>query len=486
MDDRVTVIVMAAGEGKRLKSTRPKVLHQLAGRSMLGHVLAAAAPLAPAKTLVVVSTRGPEIQDAVRAEGSAEGIDYVVQDPPRGTGDAVKVALEHVGDAQRVLILPGDSPLISTAVLEALLDAHDAAGATGTVVTSKVFDPTGYGRILRDEAGAVAGVIEERDASEDQRKSNEVNAGFYVFDVAALGRMLDKVDNVNAQKEYYLTDVIELFAREGLSLQTFEAPEDEVMGINSRPQLARATALLRERTCSRWMDEGVTIVDPASTFIDPTVTIGSDTVILPFSFLEGASTIGSGVELGPQARVIDSSIGDGAVVTFAVVRGSSIGPRATVGPFASIRAGTTLGENGRIGTFVETKSTSIDAGSKIPHLSYVGDAEIGPGVNVGAGTITCNWDGTSKHKTIVDEDVYIGSDTMLVAPVHLGARSATGAGSVVRGDVPADALAVGVPARIIEGQGNKMDKVPPPESEEAGKVGPVQPTGLDERREGER
>ena len=461
-----SAIVLAAGDGKRLKSALPKVLHRAAGLPLLAHVLRALAPLGLERTVVVASRRRPEIEEALGRHGLGPGIDFAVQDPPRGTADATTVGLGVTGDEGSVILLPGDTPLLTTETLDALLDAHATAGASATMLTARVADATGYGRVVRADDGNVSKIVEDRDATEAELSLNEINAGVYVFDGARLSWALGKVDAVNAQQELYLTDVIGILRAEGDVVSALVTDEAEVAGVNSRAQLAAAGASLRHRTCEQWMAEGVGIVDPATTYIDAEVEIARDATILPFTFLEGRTTVAEGAEVGPQARVIDSSIGAGATVSFAVVRESSIGPEASVGPFASLRPGTRLERRARIGTFVESKQTTIGEDSKANHLAYLGDAEIGRGVNVGAGTITCNWDGTSKHKTIIDDEAYIGSDTMLVAPVHVGRRGATGAGSVVRGDVPEDGLAVGVPARIIEGRGDKMRRAEAADSDE--------------------
>jgi bifunctional UDP-N-acetylglucosamine pyrophosphorylase/glucosamine-1-phosphate N-acetyltransferase len=324
------------------------------------------------------------------------------------------------------------------------------------LITSRVPDPDGYGRVIRAEDGSVDRIVEHRDATLEEREVDEVNAGFYVFDLDALRELIGSIGSDNAQGEHYLPDVISLLRRRGERVTAVRAGLDEVRGVNDRMQLAEAGVLLRRRTCMRWMEEGVTVIDPSSVHIDPTVSLEADVVIQPFTFLEGNTVIQAGAVVGPQSRVVDSRIGEGATVSFSVVVSSEIGASASVGPFASLRPGTVMKADSKIGTFVETKNTVIGEGSKANHLSYLGDARLGRRVNVGAGTITCNWDGIAKHETIIDDDVYVSSDTMLVAPVHLGERSATGAGSVVRKDVPAGSLAVGAPARIIEGKGNRI------------------------------
>ena len=452
-----TAVVLAAGEGKRLRSALPKVLHRAAGRPLVGHVLAAIAGLDVDQTVVVASPRAPEIQAALGE--TAADLDFVVQDPPRGTGDALRVALGDVTARDgHVLVAPGDTPLLTTETLEALWDLHLSSAAAATLLTASASDPAGYGRIVRTEGGAVAEIVEDRDASPEQLEIDEINAGVYIFELHGLADMLEKIDRENSQGEYYLTDLVALLRKEERGVQALQTTEEEVAGVNSRAQLAAVSALLFRRATDRWLDEGVTIVDPAATYIDAQVTIEPDATIFPFTFLEGTTTVAAGAQVGPQARIIDSEVGPGARVSFAVVRGSQLGPETVVGPFASLRPGTRIARGAELGTFVETKNTILGEDSAAHHLSYLGDADIGAGVNIGAGTITCNWDGQEKHRSVVEDDAYIGSDTMLVAPVHVGKRAATGAGSVVRGEVPDDALAVGVPARVIEGKGNKMKR----------------------------
>jgi bifunctional UDP-N-acetylglucosamine pyrophosphorylase/glucosamine-1-phosphate N-acetyltransferase len=450
--------VLAAGDGRRLKSQLPKVLHHAAGRPLLGHVLAALAPLPLGRRVVVVSPRREEIADALAAAGFAEGLELVVQREPRGTADAVRVALEESGiDGGTVLVTPGDTPLLETETLGALLAAHAESGAAASVLTAVMPDADGYGRVIRGDDGTIDRIVEHADATPEERAVREVNAGVYAFDAALLGRTIGAVGDENAQRERYLGDVLALLAAEGGRVLAFPTGYEEVPGVNSRLQLAEAAAALRRRACERLMAEGVTIVDPATTYVDAGVAVGADATIHPFTFLEGTTAVGPGAEVGPQTRIVDSVIAERATVTFSVVRGSSVGPEASVGPFASLRPGTRLERGARAGTFVETKNTTIGEGSKASHLAYLGDAEIGRDANIGAGTITCNWDGRRKHRTVIEDEAYIASDTMLVAPVRVGKRAATGAGSVVRDDVPDEALAVGVPARIIEGKGNKME-----------------------------
>ena len=457
-DAPIAAIVLAAGDGKRLKSDIPKVLHVASGRPLIVHVLTALQAVDRAATVVVASPRVDEIRAGVAAHIS-DDVTYVVQDRPAGTADATRIALDALpSETATVLILPGDTPLVTPETLTALIGAHRDKGAALTMLTAKVPDPAGYGRVVRNAGDDVVAVVEHRDADDLQRAIDEINASIYVAELDRLQAVLPKIGAENAQTEYYLTDVVGLMVAEGDRVAAITADASEARGVNSRADLAKVEATFRNRNCERWMGEGVTILDPATTYIDASVTIERDAIIRPGTFLEGKTTIGSGADIGPHARIIDSNVAPGASVSFAVVRGSTIGAEASVGPFASLRPGTTMGARSRLGTFVESKASSIGEDSKANHLAYLGDAEIGSGVNVGAGTITCNWDGQEKHRTVIEDDAYIGSDTMLVAPVRIGKRAATGAGSVVREDVPDDALAVGVPAKILEGKGDKMAK----------------------------
>jgi bifunctional UDP-N-acetylglucosamine pyrophosphorylase / glucosamine-1-phosphate N-acetyltransferase len=457
-DIRATAVILAAGGGTRMKSSVPKVLHRVAGRPLLAYVLRALQPLRLDARVVVASARRAEIEDAMRAEGFEEGLVYAVQDPPRGTADAVRVALAAIGPVDgTLLVVQGASPLLETATLDALLHVHYERRPALTMLTARASDPTGYGRVIK-AAGEVQRVVEDRDATYEERAVDEINAGVYAFDASALREVLDEIESANSQQEYYLPDVVPLLQNRGQEVRSYRTHLEEVLGVKSRRQLAKASELLRRRACERWMDEGVTVIDPITTYIDASVSIGRDATIHPFTFLEGSTAVGEGAEVGPQVRAVDSQIGPGARVSFSVVASAVVGPEATVGPFASLRPGTRIERRAKVGTFVETKNSSIGEGSKVPHLSYLGDASLGRSVNIGAGTITCNWDGHAKHPTVVDDDAYISSDTMLVAPVRIGARAATGAGAVVTGDVPEDALAVGVPARILEGRGDRMNR----------------------------
>jgi len=457
-DKRVAGVVLAAGEGKRLKSDLPKVLHDAAGKPLLVHVLDALAEVDLATRVVVVSQREGEIKEALEFAGHSD-VEYAVQDPPRGTGDALRVALPQAGSGlDAVLVTNGDSPLLRTGTVESLIAAHLDSSAGATMLTAMAPGPTDGGRIVRGVDGSVERIVETRDATPDELLITEINSGIFVFDASGLAEMLDSLSPDNSQNEYYLTDLVAMLREQGRAIRAFSCPWEETLGVNDRINLAEVSTILRRRTAEHWMAEGATIIDPDSTFIDSTVTIERDAVIRPFTFLEGTTTIGEGAEIGPQTRLVDTRVASGATVTFSIAREADIGPDASVGPYASLRPGSRLARGSKIGTFVETKNTSLGEDSKANHLAYLGDAEIGRDVNVGAGTITCNWDGQQKHKTTIEDEAYISSDTMLVAPVRIGKRAATGAGSVVREDVPDDALAVGVPARVIEGRGDRMAK----------------------------
>jgi bifunctional UDP-N-acetylglucosamine pyrophosphorylase / glucosamine-1-phosphate N-acetyltransferase len=440
MGQGLTVVVLAAGEGKRFRSALPKPLHPVAGRPLLWHVLAAAAPLKADRTVVVVGNGADRVTAAV--EGFDLGpVDFAVQADQRGTGDALAAAVGLLDGDGDVLVLSGDTPLVSTALLEGLLDAHRSARATATLLTCTLEDPTGYGRVLRDAGGAVTGMVEERDATPAQRRLPEVGAGMYVFRRPALDGLAELRPD-NDQGEYYLPDLVPLVLAGGGRVATFDGPAAEARGVNDRVELAEAEAVLRRRLLERLMLAGVTVVDPATTYVEVDVEVGQDSVLAPLTFLEAGTRVGARCRLGPNVRLVGCTVGDDATVTQTVAVSSAIGPRAVVGPFVSLRPGSDLREASKAGTFVEVKNSTVGPGSKVPHLSYVGDADIGAGVNVGAGTVFVNYDGISKHRTTVGDGAFIGSDTMLVAPVTVGNGAQTAAGSTITKDVPPDALAI--------------------------------------------
>ncbi|MEE1649489.1 bifunctional UDP-N-acetylglucosamine diphosphorylase/glucosamine-1-phosphate N-acetyltransferase GlmU [Brachybacterium sp. J144] len=447
------VIVLAAGAGTRMKSRTPKVLHEIGGRSLLAHAVIAAEGTGPAELVVVVRHEREKV--AAHLSEHAPEVAIADQDDVPGTGRAVQCGLEKVAaDSGTVLVTYGDVPLLEAATLRELVTAHEAASAAVTVLTARVGDPTGYGRILRSADGSeVLGIVEHKDATEAQRAIDEINSGIYAFDLAVLRDALSRVSTDNAQGEMYLTDVLEIARSDGRSVRAVVT--DDVMmveGANDRVQLAQLGAEMNRRTLERHMRAGVTIIDPATTWIDADVTIGQDARILPGVQLHGATDIGEGAIIGPDTTLRDTEVGAGAEVLRSHALLAQIGAGATVGPFSYLRAGTELGANGKIGGFVETKNARIGDGAKVPHLSYVGDAEIGEGTNIGAATIFANYDGVSKHRTTVGKHVRIGSDNVLVAPVTIGDGAATGAGTTVRKDVPPGALGVNAVAqRNVEG-----------------------------------
>jgi bifunctional UDP-N-acetylglucosamine pyrophosphorylase / glucosamine-1-phosphate N-acetyltransferase len=440
MGQGLTVVVLAAGEGKRFRSAVPKPLHPVAGRPLLWHVLAAAAPLKADRTVVVVGNGADQVTEAVR-DFDLGPVEFGVQASQRGTGDALAAALPLLDGAGEVLVLFGDTPLVSTALLEGLLDTHRSARAAATLLTCTFDDPTGYGRVLRDSGGEVTGVVEERDATPAQRELREASAGMYVFARPALDHLAELRPD-NHQGEYYLPDLVPRIVAAGGRVVTAEGAPEEVMGVNDRVELAAAGTVLRRRLLERLMLAGVTVTDPATTYVDADVEVGQDTVLAPMTFLEAGTRVGARCRLGPNVRLVGCTVGDDATVSQAVAVQSVIGDRANVGPFASLRPGSDLGEGSKAGTFVEVKNSTVGQGSKVPHLSYVGDADIGAGANVGAGTVFVNYDGVAKHRTVVGDGAFIGSDTMLVAPVTVGNGAQTAAGSTITKDVPPDALAI--------------------------------------------
>jgi bifunctional UDP-N-acetylglucosamine pyrophosphorylase / glucosamine-1-phosphate N-acetyltransferase len=437
---RLSVVVLAAGEGKRFRSALPKPLHPLAGRPLLWHVLAATAPLKADRTVVVVGV-GAEQVTAAAERFDLGPLEFAVQPEPRGTGDALATALPLLPAGGQVLVLYGDTPLVTTAMLERLLEGHRSAQAAATILTCRPDDPSGYGRVLRDAGGAITGVVEHRDATPEQLAVGEVNAGFYVFERQVLDALAElRADN--DQGERYLPDLVPLVQRDGGLVVGVPGPQEEAGGVNDRAELAAAAAVLRRRLLDRLMGGGVTVVDPATTFVDVDVEVGADTVLEPLTFLEAGTRVGARCGIGPNARLVGCTVDDKASVTQSFAVRAHVGRGAVVGPFAYLRPGADLGTGSKVGAFVEVKQSRVGEGSKVPHLSYVGDADIGAGVNVGAGTVFVNYDGVDKHRTSVGDGAFIGSDTMLVAPLTVGDGAQTAAGSTITKDVPPDALAI--------------------------------------------
>ncbi len=424
-----------------MKSRTPKVLHRLSGRSLLGHAIAAAGDLAPQRLVVVVGHAKEEV--AAAAVAAAPHADIVVQEQQLGTGHAVRMVIESVGATSgTVIVTYGDMPLLRGRTLAELAGRHAGSGNAVTVLTARGDFP-GFGRIVRDTHGAFLRIVEERDATAAERAIDEFNSGCYAFDGALLADAIKRVTTNNSQHEEYLTDVVEILRGDGHQVGTVLAAESaEIRGVNDRIQLAQARRALNDRILKEWMLAGVTITDPASTWIDVTVTIGQDAEIGPQTQLEGATAIGPGATVGPGCLLEDTTVGEDAVLLHAVCRQSEIGPRVTIGPFAYLRPGVSIADGAHIGTYVELKKSHIGAGAKVPHLTYVGDANIGAGSNIGAGTIFANYDGAHKHHTEVGENVFVGSNTVLVAPVTIGDGAYTAAGSAIQEDVPAGDLGI--------------------------------------------
>lgn len=444
-EKHLAVVVLAAGEGTRMKSAKPKVMHEIAGLPLLGHALATASSLGAAHVIPVIRYKKELISEYIRA--FYPGVTIAEQDDVPGTGRAVECALDSLpADFNgAVIVTSGDVPLLDVATLESLLDAHLAGGYAATILTAIVEDPAGYGRIIRSNDGKFIEIIEDRDADSEQLEIREVNAGVYVFDAVQLRSALAKVGSHNAQGEKYLTDAAAELLHQKLKVQALAVSDNWlVAGINDRVQLSEVAAELNARICEAWQVAGVTIQDPASTWIDITVELGTDVTLLPGTHLKGITSIGAGSTIGPEVFMVDTTVGENASVVKAHATGSKIGDGATVGPFAYLRPGTDLGADGKIGTFVETKNAKIGAGSKVPHLSYVGDASIGEGSNIGAGTIFANYDGVKKHASVIGSHVRTGSHNVFVAPITIGDGAYTAAGTVVRKDVEAGDLAMNV------------------------------------------
>lgn len=432
------VIILAAGEGKRMKSDLPKVAHKVLGRSLLNWVIESTRPLEPASTVVVVGHGAHHVKSLLPDE-----VVEAHQEDQLGTGHATQIGLDALGVIEpddTVLILYGDTPLLTSGLLTELTDlAHDE---TARLVSARLDDPSGYGRLVRDENGEISGIVEHRDCTPDQLELDEVNAGIYAVRAGRLTETLKRVDNDNAQGEYYLTDIVGFLVADGDRLTAVEATPEEVMGINSQDQLAAARKELQRRTNQRLMEAGVAIIDPDRTYIDESVEVESGATIYPGTHLEGQTKVGAGSRVGPEVFAVDSTIGSDVTVWYAVLRQAVVGDACEVGPYASLRPGTVLEEGAKLGTFVETKNTTMGAGAKANHLAYLGDATVGARTNIGAGVITVNYDGVKKSHTEIGEDAFVGSDTMLVAPLRIGDRGTTGAGSVITKDVSDDALAI--------------------------------------------
>lgn len=447
----LNVLVMAAGLGTRMKSKRAKVLHELCGRPLIAHVVRTAQTLDPKTILVVVGHQAEEVEQATLAE-VGELASFAIQATQRGTGDAVESARSAFENSNSLLlILSGDVPLIRAETLRKLIDQHRASGAACTILGVRLENPTGYGRIVRDAEGYFQRIVEQKDATEEEKQVREINSGIYCFESSDLFSALKRVEPKNQQGEYYLTDVAEIILSRGGKVDVYTHNDSrEVSGINTRAELAEFENLLRRNAIRRLMiEDGVTFIDPSHAYISQDAQIGRDSIIYPNVTIEGTSVIGEGCVIRSGARISNSRLGDNVTVKdHSIIVDSDIASHCSVGPFAHLRMNAALEEKATVGNFVEVKKSRLKRGTKAMHLTYLGDATIGERTNIGAGTVTCNYDGVRKHETVIEDDVKIGSDTMLVAPVRVGARSVTGAGSVVTKDVPPDSLVAGVPAEV--------------------------------------
>ena len=436
------IVILAAGKGTRMKSALPKVLHRAGELPLIEHVLRTADSLRPATTILIVGHQAEIVQEAL---GKRLGLQFATQQPQLGTGHALLQAEPALQGRQgTVVLLSGDVPLLRASTLEKLVAVHAERGAAATVLTAVIEEPDGYGRIVRDGDGRITAIVEHKDATAEQREIAEINSGIYAFDLAPLFGALKEVGASNAQGEYYLPDLVSIYRSRGLVVETVVADDpEEILGVNSRKELAYVTSILKSRTNEALMEAGVTIVDPASTFIGPDVTVGTDTTIHPGVYLEGRTSIGSGCVIHSGVRIVDATVDEGVTINnFCVIVESHVSRGAKIGPFAHIRPQSDVGEDAHIGNFVELKKTTLGKGSKANHLAYLGDATIGERVNVGAGTITCNYDGVAKHPTIIEDGAFIGSDSQLIAPVRVGKGAYVAAGSSITLDVPDDALGI--------------------------------------------
>lgn len=437
----VHVVVLAAGKGTRMKSALPKVLHRVAGLPLIEHAVAAAESLSPRSMTVVVGHEAEQVRAAVRRPA---GLTFVVQEPQLGTAHALLTSEPSLnGAAGTLVLLYGDVPLLSPATLKTMVNRHESTRAAATVLTAIVDDPRGYGRIVR-VGEQIARIVEEKDATSAERTIQEINSGIYAFALEGLFDAIRSIAAENAQHEYYLPDLVAIFRQRGLHVETVKVSNaDEIRGVNSRAELAALSRAARLQKADALMAAGVTIEDPATACIDRDVAVGADTIVHPNVSLEGATRIGAGCEIHSGVRIVDSTIGDAATIfNHCVITDSTVAAGARVGPFAHLRHHADVGHNARIGNFVEVKKTTLGAGSKAMHLAYLGDATIGDQVNIGAGTITCNFDGEKKNQTVIEDGAFIGSDTQLIAPVTVGREAYVGSGTTVREDVPAGSLAV--------------------------------------------
>lgn len=451
-----SAVILAAGKGVRMRSNISKVIHPVAGIPMVKHVVKAINQAGVEKITLVVGSHHEMIKDLF----AGQNIDFAVQAEQLGTGHALLQARNQVKDDDMVLVVAGDTPLLQANTLQQLMAHHQHCQATATVLSTIIDEPYGYGRIVRDKDGRFERIVEEKDADPEEKKISEINSGMYCLQVKEAFAALQNLGSSNAQGEYYLTDILSILKNDGNRVEVFlTQARDDIYGINNREQLAWAEKIMRRRKNHQLMMDGVTIIDPQTTFIDNQVKIGMDTTIYPFTIIAGQTEIGESCVIGPSSHINDAKIGHHVVIENSRIKEAEIGDECNIGPFAYLRPGAVLRHGVKVGDFVEIKKSVIGPGSKVPHLSYVGDAEIGKDVNVGAGTITCNYDGKNKWPTILEDGVFIGSNTNLVAPVRLGKNAVTGAGSTITRDVPADTLAVErAGQKHVEGYAKKKDR----------------------------
>jgi len=441
----LAVAVLAAGKGTRMKSALPKVLQPLAGATLVERVLASSRNLQPERRLLIVGHQAERVEEQLR---HLDGLEFVLQQPQNGTGHAVQQLVPSLSGFQgELLVLNGDVPLLRPETIDELVSRHRSSGADVTLLTARLQDPTGYGRVFADEDGIVSSIVEHRDCSDEQRANNLTNAGIYCFNWQALADVLPKLSTNNDQGELYLTDTVAMLGR---AMHVEVADPDEVNGINNRAQLAQCEAVLQQRLRDHWMNEGVTFVDPASCTLSESSSFGRDVVIEPQTHLRGQCRIGDNCRLGPGTLLEDADLAEGVTVLHSVIRGAKVGEGVAIGPFAHLRPEAQIGDGCRIGNFVEVKKSVIGDGSKVNHLSYIGDAELGSGVNVGAGTITANYDGVNKHRTVIGDGSKTGANSVVVAPVTIGRDATIGAGSTITKDVPDGALALGRAKQLIK------------------------------------
>jgi bifunctional UDP-N-acetylglucosamine pyrophosphorylase/glucosamine-1-phosphate N-acetyltransferase len=457
----IEAVVLAAGKGTRMVSATPKVLHPICGRPMIAYVLETLAEVGIPSPVVVVGHGGDAVRGAL-----GDGVRYAVQAEPLGTGHAVMQALPQLeAFGGTVLIVYGDVPFLRAETIRALLAQHREQGAAATILTDLRDDPRGYGRVIRDAHGNVRRIVEDADASPEEREVREINAGMYAIEAGALRDAVRTLQPTNAQGEYYLTDAIAALLDRGRTVAALVVSDSqEATGINSRAELARAEAAMRSALLDRLMAGGVTVVDPAATYVHAGVRVGRDTVLHPGTSLEGRTVVGEACTIGPQARLVDAEVGDRVTIVASTVTASRVGDETRIGPYSHVRPGVRLGRGVEIGNFAELKNATVGDHTKVHHMSYLGDATVGARVNIGAGTVTCNFDGRAKHPTVIEDGAFIGSDTMLIAPVRVGRGAVTGAGAIVKRDVPAGGVAVGIPARVIRHVAPDEAPVPEPAS----------------------